>query len=133
MIERCYDNNCEKYPRYGGRGIKVCDQWKTSFETFLKDVGLSPGKGYSIDRINNDGDYEPTNVKWSTRKEQQRNRHANHLITVDGQTKCLNAWADHYGVTPHLIHGRIKRGWDDVKAVTTPQYYVRKKKVTPDG
>lgn len=74
MKQRCYNPGATQYKDYGGRGITVCERWRDSFENFLLDVGPSPGPGYSIDRINNDGNYEPGNVRWATAKEQAVNR-----------------------------------------------------------
>ena len=74
MKQRCYNFNRECYDHYGGRGIKVCDEWLNNFEAFLADVGPAPSSEHSIDRINNDGNYEPGNVKWSTVFEQNHNR-----------------------------------------------------------
>jgi hypothetical protein len=73
MIQRCENPHTINYKRYGGRGIKVCERWRHSFEDFLADVGLPP-EGKTLDRINNDGNYEPGNVRWATLKEQQANR-----------------------------------------------------------
>lgn len=72
MKQRCNNPNAQRYDRYGGRGIKVCERWET-FKNFYEDMGQRPGKGYSIERINNDGNYEPGNCKWATRAEQSRN------------------------------------------------------------
>lgn len=74
MIQRCEDHKGDNFERYGGRGIVVCERWRNSFEDFLADVGVRPSADYSIDRINTNGNYEPGNVRWATRKEQRANR-----------------------------------------------------------
>jgi len=91
MIQRCRNPNHKAYHHYGGRGITVCDEWLKSFELFYKDVGPKPNDKYSIDRINNDGNYEKTNVKWSTAKEQANNRR--HC------KKRRNSYSNYYGVS----------------------------------
>jgi hypothetical protein len=74
MIQRCEDPRHNRYDRYGGRGIRVCDRWRNSFEAFLADMGRKPSSNLSIDRINNDGNYEPGNCRWATASEQQKNK-----------------------------------------------------------
>lgn len=74
MIFRCTNPKCDKFEFYGGRGIKVCDRWLGGFEPFLEDMGAPPTRAHSIDRINNDGDYEPSNCRWATKVEQMKNR-----------------------------------------------------------
>lgn len=74
MIQRCTNPNCKTYEHYGGRGIKVCWEWESSFLRFLKHIGKRPGPEYSLDRIDNDGDYEPLNVRWATKQQQAANK-----------------------------------------------------------
>lgn len=74
MIQRCTNPNCKAYYNYGARGITVCSEWRGSFMTFLRDMGNKPSPELTLERVNNDGNYEPSNCKWATRKEQQGNR-----------------------------------------------------------
>lgn len=134
LIKRCTNPNDKDYHNYGGRGIMVCDSWIKSFSQFLQDVGNAPGKEYTIDRINNDGHYEPGNVRWITRKEQSKNRRNTILITYLGQTKRLQEWCDELGIRYGLVATRlIKLKWDPIKALTTPSdpvYNPRKNKLS---
>lgn len=116
---RCLNENNHSYHRYGGRGITICDRWKDSFESFLADMGARPS-GHSIDRINNDGNYEPGNCKWSTRQEQQGNRCTSHLITWQGETHCAAWWERKLGMKPTNLTSRLYNGWTLERAITTP-------------
>jgi hypothetical protein len=121
MRDRCFNPRCESYPRYGARGITVCDKWRTSYGAFIKDVGRRPSKAHALERINNNGNYEPGNVKWATRVEQCNNRSTNRLVEMGGRTMTLAEWSR---ITPHLkystIQRRLKAGWEPEKALTTP-------------
>ena len=110
MINRCTCETSQSYKHYGGRGISICQEWLDSFHTFVKDMGERP-KGASIDRINVNGNYEPSNCRWATRKEQQSNKRNNVLITYDGITKTLKAWSDELGVKSDTIKDRIESGY----------------------
>ena len=121
MINRCCAPNSKAWPDYGGRGIKVCDEWRYDFARFLADMGEKPGKEYSLERKNNDGDYCSENCVWATAKEQSRNKRSNHLITYNNKTQCLTDWAKEFGLTRNALRGRlIVRGWSMEKALTTP-------------
>ena len=121
MLQRCFNPKNKKYPRYGGRGITVCDRWKNSFENFLEDMGERPSTDHSIEREDNDGNYCPENCVWATLKEQSRNKSVTHLLTYDGRTKCLTDWAKEMGLLQVTLHNRIRRyKWSIEKALTTP-------------
>ena len=119
MKSRCFNPNHKNYLDYGGRGIKVCDLW-LNFENFLADMGLKPTAKYSIDRIDNDGDYCPDNCKWSTQTEQVNNRRSNRLITIDDVTLTIAQWAKKMGFGKKVIGDRLKLGWSEFDAVMTP-------------
>lgn len=122
MIRRCENANYENFHRYGGRGIKVCQKWRTSFQAFLSDMGKRPSEKHRIERKDNDAGYCPENCVWATHKEQMRNTSANRLVTISGETKSLAEWCDIYGRNYKLVHCRItKHGWDEVRALTTPK------------
>lgn len=119
MKQRCYNPKCSQFKNYGGRGIKVCDRWLESFQNFVDDMGLKP-EGLSIDRINNDGDYEPGNCRWATSTEQRNNQRTCRPLTFNGITKPLRDWAQEYGIHEMTLHHRIVKGWDAGQAITTP-------------
>lgn len=118
ILARCLNKNSSRYSDYGGRGITVCERW-LKFENFLADMGECPD-GLSIDRINNGGNYELGNCRWSTPKEQSRNKRSNHIIEYDGQKKPLCVWAELFGISQDLLGSRISNGWDIHRALVTP-------------
>jgi len=103
MINRCYNPKNDRYHNYGGRGIKVCDRWRESFENFLNDMGIRP-EDRTLDRIDVNGNYEPSNCRWSDSITQYRNMTKSHYITFRGQTKILSDWAREFGTTTTAIH-----------------------------
>lgn len=119
IIQRCHNTNSPAYPDYGGRGIIVCERWRVSYEAFLKDMDRCP-KGMSLDRINNNGNYEPGNCRWTTRLVQNRNRRDNKIFTVKGITGCMSALSEHFGLPNRSVLWRIKNGWTPEAALTTP-------------
>ena len=113
MKQRCENPNREKYSIYGGRGIKVCNDWINSFLSFYKWAIQNGYKdGLTIDRIDVNGDYCPENCRWITNKEQQRNKRNNHLVYYRGETHCIAEWAEILGVSYDHIRYRVKRGQD---------------------
>ena len=117
MIKRCECKGASHFDRYGGRGIKVCKRWRNSFELFLADVGPCPGQGYSLDRIDGDGDYEPGNVRWATMTQQVRNRSNTVRLTAFGETRSLAEWCELRGLKQRTVRARLKRGWTDADAL----------------
>jgi hypothetical protein len=109
MMKRCLNPKNKSWPDYGGRGIKVCDEWH-AFENFLNDMGSRP-VGSTIDRIDNNGPYQKDNCKWSTRIEQNRNTRQNHMLSDGAKTQTLQEWADSIGINHSSLIGRLKRGW----------------------
>lgn len=106
---RCLNPNIPNYNTYGGRGIKVCDRW-LKFENFLADMGKCPGKEYSLDRINNDGDYCPENCRWATWIEQCNNQRKTIRVTINGQTHSLAEWCRLRGADYGIARRRYVRG-----------------------
>lgn len=130
MKKRCYNAKNKRFDRYGGRGIIVCDEWKNDYVAFEK-WALENGYGVSLtlDRIDVNGNYEPTNCRWVTMAEQQRNTSRNHFITANGETKTISEWARQLGVSPDLIKDRIsKLHWSESEAVSIPKMKVGEKR-----
>lgn len=118
MLQRCTNSKNTHFKYYGGRGITVCESWK-SFENFYSDMGDRP-EGMSLDRIDSNKGYYADNCRWSTNKEQQRNRRDTRKITLNGQTKPLKEWADSCGVDTKTILMRVKRKWPEDLICSTP-------------
>ena len=125
IFDRCTNPNDKAYRNYGGRGITVCKRWR-KFVNFLEDMGEAP-EGYQIDRIDNNGNYCKSNCRWVTPKTNSRNTRINRLITFDGKTQCLAAWAEETDINYNTLHGRFLRGWTIEKTLTTPVKKGRKK------
>lgn len=118
MLKRCHNPKTFGYADYGGRGITICERW-LRFDNFLADMGSRP-KGTSLDRIDNNGNYEPGNCRWATHKEQSRNKRSNRNITIDGTTRCLKDWADFAGNDYALVRSRLRLGWEPAVAIFCP-------------
>lgn len=119
MLQRCYNLNSPYYYRYGGRGIIVCEYWH-QFENFLTDMGERP-EGKTLDRYpNKNGNYELTNCRWATKKEQARNRNSSIMLRINGIEKCVIDWVEEYKVPYNIICNRLKDGWSIEQAVTIP-------------
>jgi hypothetical protein len=118
-IQRCHNEKDGHFADYGGRGIKVCDRWRSSFESFLADMGPRP-RGTTIDRVDVNGDYAPGNCRWATPKQQCRNKRTNHYITLRGERLCVSEWSERSGISAGTIVARLARGWDEERAITAP-------------
>ena len=121
MKSRCFNPKFIEYNLYGGRGITVCDEWKNDSTKFFR---WAMENGYSddltLDRIDSNGNYEPSNCRWMTLKEQQNNRRNNRLITYNGKTQTAAKWADEVNISQKTLHSRLRHGWSIEKALTSP-------------
>lgn len=119
MIQRCTNANRPDFAFYGGRGIQVFPAWRASFAKFLADMGERPSPQHSLDRYpDQNGNYEPDNCRWATKHEQMQNTRATKLISFNGETMGLNAWAQKLGIDHSTLQGRFRRGWALEKALT---------------
>ncbi len=114
MISRTTNPNNKQYNDYGGRGITVCEEWK-DFVNFFSDMGERPGN-LTLERIDNEKGYSPSNCCWAPRKSQLRNKRSNHKVTYEGRTLCLAEWAELTGINPNTLWKRIDR-WSDLDRV----------------
>lgn len=120
MKKRCFNASNPAYHNYGGRGIVVCARWRNDFAAFLDDMGKRPSEQHSLDRINNDGNYEPGNCRWATGKEQMNNCRINVFVEFNGKTQTLVQWARELGLPDYLPSARLRHGWTVERALTSP-------------
>lgn len=109
MRLRCNDEKDIQYTNYGARGIRVCEEWANSFENFLQHIGRRPGPSHSLDRIDNDLDYQPGNVRWATAKQQVRNRRCTLKVELDGQEHVFADLCEQRGLPYHIVWQRVFR------------------------
>lgn len=119
MIQRCTNPNNKSYPSYGARGITVHPSWRSSFETFVRDVSDGYSRDLELDRIDNSRGYEPGNVRWVPRIVNARNKRSNRCVTFQGQTKTLAEWGELLGIKPGTLQWRLSRGWTPERALVT--------------
>tara|TARA_R110000868_G_scaffold133161_2_gene344620 strand:+ start:152 stop:646 length:495 start_codon:yes stop_codon:yes gene_type:complete len=122
MKWRCYNEKRKDFFRYGGRGILVCDKWKTDFSAFLVDMGFKKN-GESIGRIDNEKGYCPENCRWETSKQQARNRCSNRFIFFRNKKMTVVEWAEFVGLAKSTLEKRLSNGWSVEKSLTTPPKY----------
>lgn len=121
IIQRCTNPDSKAYCRYGGRGIKVCRRWRNSYVAFRCDMGRKPSSGHSIERIDNNGNYEPSNCRWSLRREQARNKRSNNNVTAFGKKQCVTDWSEACKISVSTLANRLRRGgWSPEEALTVP-------------
>jgi hypothetical protein len=138
MHRRCTDSKAERFPHYGGRGVRVC-KGLTTIQQFLGVLGLRPTPKHSIDRPDNDGHYScgrcvecfqqgwPLNVRWATDQEQRDNKQRSHYIEIDGVRRTITQWIRINGLERTSVFHRIKNGWDEISAVTIPTRRCKRK------
>lgn len=124
MRIRCHSNDSH----YGGRGITVCERWQNSFQNFIRDIGRRPSDYHTLERIDNNGNYEPGNCRWATKKEQANNRRSNRYLTHNGVTLTMSQWSDKTGITKTAIASRIHRGWDIARVLSVPTRVTKRSK-----
>lgn len=118
LKQRCYNKHNNRYKNYGGRGITVCDEWRNNFQSFY-DWAMSNGyqENLTIDRIDVNGNYEPSNCRWIDRKTQQRNTTRNRYITIGGETHCVSEWCEILNLKDRTVRSRLNYGWSIEKAL----------------
>lgn len=121
MVQRCTNPNDKRFPDYGGRGIEVCERWRTS-GYFLQDMGPKPSPKHSLERVDNAGPYGPTNCRWALIHDQLRNTRRNRRIEFRGETRCLTDWAELHGLSAKTVSCRLDNyGWSVEDALLCPK------------
>jgi hypothetical protein len=122
MIRRCYRKDNHNYHLYGGRGIKVCDEWMGDggFARFCQDMGPRPSRRHTLDRVDNDGDYCPENCRWATIKQQANNKRSNRFLVHEGKRLSVAEWSSIAGIKSSTLLERLRRGWSVQDAITRP-------------
>lgn len=118
--QRCLNPNNDRFNRYGKRGIKVCRRWLNSFDNFFKDMGYAPSKKHTIERINNNKNYSPSNCIWATRDIQNRNTSFNKYVIINGEKKCISEWCKIYGLNRGSVQSRLNKGMNPKEAILKP-------------
>ncbi len=145
MCQGCFSPNSREYKYYGARGITVCDEWCNNFQAFYdwaiesgykEEISPNGINKWTIERIDNDGNFEPDNCCWATMEAQANNKQTNHLVTFQGKTQTISRIAKQQNINPQLIYDRLKKDWEPEKAITTPpappekQFEVKGEKLT---
>lgn len=121
MLSRCYNPNVRSYKSYGGRGVTVCEEWRSSFETFKAWSTMNDySENLTLDRSNNNEGYSPDNCRWVTYREQSLNTTRNHLVELDGVVKPLDEWSKCFGINPKTVRSRLRNGWSYERALNSP-------------
>lgn len=127
MKRRCLNPRSRNYRRYGGRGISICSEWIESFERFYADMGPKPSPSHSLDRIDNDGNYGPSNCRWATPVEQSNNRGCNKPLQFNGESHTAPEWSAILGISTSTITSRLSYGWSIERTLSTrPRQYSHK-------
>lgn len=125
MIHRCHNPQNRRYASYGGRGITVCDRWRSSFLMFLRDVGKRPSEGMTLERVDNNGNYEPLNCRWASQQEQAYNRRDNRIVIIGGLARPISWWSKTAGIRGTTLSGRLKAGWSPERLLQPPDVHIQ--------
>lgn len=122
MIQRCTNPRARGFENYGARGIRVCSEWSEAmgFQSFIASMGKRPTPHHSLDRKNNEGNYEPSNCRWATRVQQAMNKRTSCVLIVGAESLSIREWAERTGLGKSTIKERLKRGWTPMRAISTP-------------